>query len=164
MRDRESMKKRHFTLVELLTVIIIVVVLAGIVVGGGRFARVKAAQAKTRAELQKLGIALEQYAREYGHYPLMPAGSSTADGFEITREWINDLVDRDDRLLINPSDLRFSGPNDSDKCLDARGTSYRYRYPGAKNVGSYDLWSYGQDKKSSTDDEGLDDITNWTRQ
>jgi general secretion pathway protein G len=40
---------------------------------------------------------------------------------------------------------------------DPWGNEYQYAYPGEANPNSYDIWSYGPDGSSGTDD----DIGNW---
>jgi general secretion pathway protein G len=40
---------------------------------------------------------------------------------------------------------------------DPWGNPYEYKYPGEYNERSYDLWSWGPDGESDTDD----DLKNW---
>ncbi len=53
---------------------------------------------------------------------------------------------------------RWRGPylKGKDVPLDPWKKPYQYRYPGTKNVGSYDLYSWGPDQV-----ESADDIGNW---
>jgi general secretion pathway protein G len=53
---------------------------------------------------------------------------------------------------------RWRGPyfQGRDVPLDPWKKPYQYRYPGTKNVGSYDLYSWGPDQV-----ESADDIGNW---
>lgn len=58
-----------FTLIELLVTISIMAILMGLVVGLSGVARRKSADAKTRAELQAISTALEEYKLLAGAYP-----------------------------------------------------------------------------------------------
>jgi prepilin-type N-terminal cleavage/methylation domain-containing protein len=62
-------KNKGFTLVELLVVIAIIGLLASIVLVSLNSARAKARDARRKADLHQIAIALEMYASEYGGYP-----------------------------------------------------------------------------------------------
>lgn len=59
-------------------------------------------------------------------------------------------------LVVKPSDeaVNWQGPYVKKIPKDPWGMPYQYRSPGEKNTSSYDLWSYGPDKKESEDDIG----------
>lgn len=61
-------------------------------------------------------------------------------------------------LLQKPANDRgrWKGPyiEKIEDIKDPWGNDLRYRYPGTKNVGSYDLYSLGPDMKESEDDIG----------
>jgi prepilin-type N-terminal cleavage/methylation domain-containing protein len=60
---------RAFTLIELLAVIAIIGVLAALIVGGAGLAKVKGAESRVRAELERLTTAIESYKAAVGYYP-----------------------------------------------------------------------------------------------
>ncbi len=61
--------KKGFTLVELLTVIAIIAILAGMLMPTLRAARQKAKEAKARAAISALEIAISMYETDMGYYP-----------------------------------------------------------------------------------------------
>ena len=63
-------QKKGFTLIELLVVIAIIGLLASIVLVSLNSARGKARDARRKADLHQIQIALEMYYDSYGHYPL----------------------------------------------------------------------------------------------
>ena len=68
--------KRGFTLIELLVVISIISLLSSVVMASVNSARVKARDAKRKAELQEIVKALELYYDAYGRYPPFRASNS----------------------------------------------------------------------------------------
>ena len=64
------MKRRQFTMVEILTVITIIAILAAILIGGVKYASGRAAVAKTIAIMTEFEDALEAYKKDYGVYPV----------------------------------------------------------------------------------------------
>ncbi len=72
------MKKKNFTLVELLVVIGIITILAGLLLGALIRAPKKAEQAKIMAEVTTLTNAIRQFESTYGVWPF-PAGEVTAE-------------------------------------------------------------------------------------
>lgn len=66
---RRILRRRAFTLIEVLVVIAVVAVLAAITLSISSGARDKAAQDRARSELAVLSTALERYRAVYGAYP-----------------------------------------------------------------------------------------------
>jgi prepilin-type N-terminal cleavage/methylation domain-containing protein len=62
-------RRAAFTLIELLTVISIIAILAGLLVGLAPAAGVKMREARVRAELNQLLVAIDEYKSKYGFYP-----------------------------------------------------------------------------------------------
>jgi general secretion pathway protein G len=133
-----------FTLIEMLLAIGLVMLLLGLAVtnadkifGSGQEA---AAKIFVRDSLKR---ALTRYRIDMGDYP------STSEGLNA--------------LLTAPANRtdRWRGPyvevTGGKLPLDPWGEPYRYRYPGTKNKGGYDLYSTGPDKVDGTED----DIGNW---
>ena len=172
------MKRRAFTLIEILTVMVIIAILTGQVVGGAGLASRKGAEGKTTARLKALATALEQYRTEWGFYP------AQLSGYEVKWDESGFADKRRTPFLAEgdgyPTDSNTSHDN---PYKDAWGHAFYYKYPGTMNPEAYDLWSTGHDEKhgeAGEDDDGdgtiddvsdaltgksrdADDIANWKR-
>ena len=134
------LRQQGFTLLELLVVMVIIGLLAGYV-GPKYFAQIGKSEIKaTRAQIDALEKALDQYRLDVGRYP------STEQGLNA--------------LMKQPAgEARWQGPYlRKDVPLDPWGTAYQYRQPGEH--GEFDLFSFGKDGKAGGDGEAAD-ITNW---
>jgi general secretion pathway protein G len=134
------MRQRGFTLLELLVVMVIIGLLAGYV-GPKYFSQIGKSEIKaTRAQIDSLEKALDQYRLDVGHYP------NTEQGLAA--------------LMKRPAgENRWQGPYlKKDVPLDPWGTPYQYAQPGEH--GEFDLYSFGKDGKAGGEDENAD-ITNW---
>lgn len=133
-----------FTLIEILLVIALIGLLAGVLITNttGVFDQGQESAAKIFVR-DTLKLALTRYRMDLGDYP------STTEGLAA--------------LITPPANKadRWRGPYieaPSGKLpLDPWGEPYRYRYPGTKNKGGYDLYSVGKDKTEGTED----DVGNW---
>lgn len=67
-----DLKRAGFTLIELLVVVLVIIVLAGMVFRSMNQAGRKNEEAATRAKLEKLANALEEFRAIYGTYPPVP--------------------------------------------------------------------------------------------
>jgi general secretion pathway protein G len=134
------MRQQGFTLLELLVVMVIIGLLAGYV-GPKYFSQIGKSEIKaTRAQIDSLEKALDQYRLDIGRYP------STEQGLNA--------------LMKQPAgENRWQGPYlRKDVPLDPWGAAYQYRQPGEH--GEFDLFSFGKDGKAGGDGEAAD-ITNW---
>jgi len=137
-----SRSRRHagFTLLELLVVMVIIGLLAGYV-GPKFFGQIGKSEVKaTKAQIDALQKALDQYRLDVGRYP------STEQGLQA--------------LVVKPSDEpRWAGPYLS-KALpkDPWHNDYQYRAPGEH--GEYDLLSYGRDGRPGGEGEDAD-LVSW---
>ena len=132
---------RAFTLVELLLVLVILAVLAMVVVPKftGRSEQARETAAKT--DIANIETALDAFEVDCGRFP------STEEGLGV--------------LLQSPAGVQnWRGPYIKRPPVDPWGNAYVYRYPGAHNVGSYDLCSMGPDGREGGDN----DISNWSQQ
>lgn len=132
--------QRGFTLLELLVVMVIIGLLAGYV-GPKYFAQIGKSEVKaTKAQIDSLEKALDQYRLDVGHYPTSEQGLAA--------------------LMVQPSgESRWQGPYLKKAVpLDPWGKPYQYRYPGEK--AEFDLYSFGKDGQPGGSGENAD-ITNW---
>ena len=138
---------------ELLAVTGIIIVIAATVLTVLPGLREKTQGKATKALIERLEIALEQYYNDNRSYP--PTG-------------IEDL-----KMALQPPDnalkqyIEFDDSEvNSNDIVDYWGNPFVYTTPGTQNTGSYDLYSTGPDgiTSSSPDDgDGADDINNWSR-
>ncbi len=138
--NRLSSKSKGFTLLELLVVMVIIGMLAGYV-GPKYFAQIGKSEVKaTKAQVDALGKALDQFRLDAGHYPTMDEGLAA--------------------LVTHPTnEPRWDGPYLTKAVpVDPWGNPYVYKSPGEH--GEYDLISYGKDKQPGGEGEAAD-ITNW---
>ena len=132
--------RRGFTLLELLVVMVIIGLLAGYV-GPKLFAQIGKSEVKvTRAQIDALQKALDQYRIDTGRYPDSQPGLAA--------------------LVTKPADEpRWQGPYLAKAVPnDPWGRAYIYRSPGEH--GEYDLLSYGRDGAPGGEGENAD-LTSW---
>jgi len=133
-------KQAGFTLLELLVVMVIIGLLAGYV-GPKYFSQIGKSEIKaTRAQIDALGKAVDQYRLDVGRFP------STEEGLAA--------------LIARPANqAKWDGPYLSKNVpLDPWGSAYLYQSPGEH--GDYDLVSLGKDGRPGGNGEDAD-ITNW---
>jgi len=135
-----AIRQGGFTLLELLVVMVIIGLLAGYV-GPKYFSQIGKSEIKaTRAQIDGLEKALDQYRLDTGHYP------SNEQGLAV--------------LVARPAnEPRWDGPYLKKSVpLDPWGNPYVYRMPGEH--GDLDLLSYGKDGQPGGEGDAAD-ITNW---
>ena len=135
-----AIRQAGFTLLELLVVMVIIGLLAGYV-GPKYFSQIGKSEIKaTRAQIDGLEKALDQYRLDVGHYP------SNEQGLVV--------------LVTRPTnEPRWDGPYlKKNVPLDPWGNPYVYRMPGEH--GDLDLLSYGKDGQPGGEGDAAD-ITNW---
>lgn len=133
-------KKRAFTLVEILLVVVIIGSLAAMIVprlaGRGDQAKIKVAKADIDANI---ATALKMYDLDNGTFP------TTAQGLAALRV----------KPVTNPIPQNWNGPYIEKDPVDPWNRSYIYVSPG-EHRSDYDLSSKGKDEASDKDD-----IVNW---
>lgn len=133
-------RARGFTLLELLVVMVIIGLLAGYV-GPKLFAQIGKSEAKvTRAQIDALQKALDQYRIDIGRYPSSEQGLAA--------------------LVQRPADEpRWTGPYLAKAVpADPWGRPYLYTSPGSH--GDYDLQSLGKDGQPGGDGDDAD-LNSW---
>jgi general secretion pathway protein G len=132
------MRRRGFTLLELIVVIIVLGLLVGLVAPQifGRVGEAKDVAARTQMAL--IGTALDNYRLDNGGYPL------TAQGLGALR-------------AAPGGATTWRGPYlRKDVPLDPWGRAYMYRSPGERNPNGYDLSTLGRDGKVGGTGEDAD--------
>lgn len=141
-------KRRGFTLIEIMVVIVVLTILAAAVIPNltGRTDEAKVARAQS--DIANLSTALEQFKLDLGRYP------TSEEGLEA---------------LVNPpmedEMERWKGPYLRKRTipLDPWRNPYVYVSPGIENPDSYDLESYGSDgQDGETGDSYTRDVESWT--
>lgn len=133
-----------FTLLEILVTLAIIGLLAGLAISNSDKIFGQSQEAVARIFVRdSLKTSLTRFRIDLGDYP------TTAEGLNA--------------LLVAPANKaeRWRGPyadvTGGKLPADPWGEAYRFRYPGTKNKGGYDLYSVGPDKTDGTED----DIGNW---
>ncbi|MCL2349381.1 MAG: type II secretion system major pseudopilin GspG [Planctomycetaceae bacterium] len=135
-------KRSGFTLIEIMLVLFILMTIIGIgtfsVITVQRNAMIRIA----KVNVENFSKNLDLYASIVGCYP------SSEDGLDALRNCPTSLPDPSKWVQVAKKDIP----------LDPWGSPYQYQYPGSHNADTFDLWSFGPDKITGTED----DITNWT--
>jgi len=137
------MRKRGFTIIELIVVISIIMLLAGLITGGASVARRKALESKAKSDIAALELAIGMFETDTGQYPADNKGSSSNAA----------LVDALESNVIPPVYSNWHGPymdfksndlNVDEEFTDPWGNPYDYdtqtgTIPPPNNTNSYDL-------------------------
>ncbi|RKY41500.1 MAG: type II secretion system protein GspG [Candidatus Makaraimicrobium thalassicum] len=132
------MRRKGFTLIEIMLVVTIIGILAAMVVPRltGRTRQTKSAVAKVDVDVN-IPLALDLFELDTGEFPLS----------------LDYLMDNKDG-----SDV-WKGPYLKKVPKDSWGKDYYYKYPGEHNKYTYDLYSAGPDGQPGTND----DVVNWEK-
>ncbi len=141
-RDAPGRSTAAFTLIEMIVVVVIIAVLAGLV--GPRLFR-NVGKAKTnaaKAQIELLGLALDNYRLDNDYYP------TSEQGLEA-------LVSEPD---FSPFPKNWDGPylKKIEVPSDPWDRPYYYVSPGEVNPSGYDLYTLGRDGERGGEDEDQD--------
>lgn len=140
---RKAVRRRAFTLLEVLMVIVILGVLAALIVPQFGGTQEKAKKDSAGLQIKNIEQQLEVFKTHCGRYPTQEEGLSILlnkpDSEELTDKW--------------------AGPYLKTAATDPWNHELQYRCPGQYNGDSFDLWSNGKDGSEGTED----DVTNWKK-
>lgn len=138
---RKLVRRRAFTLLEVLMVIVILGILAAIIVPNFTGTRESAEKKMAKSQVSGLESDMERFKLDCGRYP-----------------------EKLEELMVKPDDdalaEKWAGPYLKKPAKDPWGRDLNYRSPGEYNQNSFDLWSSGPNGRSGDED----DITNWTKE
>lgn len=167
-REKQGLSAQAgFTLIELLVVITIIGLLSSIVMASLNSARVKARDAKRKAELRQIATALELYYDAYGKYPPFRP-SATCGG--ARSDWATSLCTEANWLSTDAAFLQFMPtlPRDPSNKPNAAGenlgdetpwwTGLTYTYGVSTDGQKYDLLT---DLENTSDPERCE-LRLWT--
>ena len=139
-KDEAGAKPNGFTLVELLVVLAILGLVAAVATPQVLKYLAKAKTDTARIDIKGIGVALDLFLLDTGHYP------SEQEGLAI--------------LVEKPAAGEWHGPYLKSKRvpLDPWGRHYIYRFPGQH--GDYDLYTFGADNAPGGTGENQD-VVNW---
>ena len=142
--------EKGFTLMELLIVIGIIIVIAAAVLTVIPGMRQKTQEKATKAFMERLEVALEQYYDDNRSYPSGDI-TSVKTALEPSDPTSRQYIEFDDSE-VNGSDI-----------VDYWGNPFVYDATPSNNTGTYDLYSTGVDGASASSGDDADDINNWSR-
>jgi general secretion pathway protein G len=131
-RNKPCIRRRAFSLLELMVVLVILGLLAGIVVFKTRSYLVLSKQNAAKVEISKIGQALETFYAAYDRYPTNEEGVA---------------------ILAKPSE-KFADGLLNKVPRDPWNNPYQYNNPGRN--GPYDILCYGADGREGGDGPNLD--------
>ncbi len=135
---------------ELLVVMGIIIVIAAAVLTVIPGMRQKTQKKATKAFMERLEVALEQYYDDRRFYP---------SGDIISVKTALAPTDTTSKQYIEFNDSEVNGSN----IVDYWGNPFVYTEPGTQNTGTYDLYSEGVDGATTSNGADADDINNWSR-
>ena len=163
------LKKRYFTLIEILVVCGIIAILAGMGFAGYRYAMNSGRESSTKALVKQISVALENCRNKFGFYPdsanwddiviaVDGNGIPQSIQFGSVTYAVNDTVSTRQQFFkhfISLVDVEsVKAARDSSGALrDSWGNLIYYRYPGLVNDTAFDIISPGSDGRFSSSNE-----------
>ena len=139
-----------FTLIEIMIVVGILGILLGMAVFASNKARLQSKISKSKADIAVLETAISMYEVDMGGYPASP-NSNLVTHLTVDQagDWHGPYIEFDEEDIPGG------------EFQDPWNVGYVYAQPGTHNTSSYDIYSTGPDKSTSTGGEDPDDINNW---
>ena len=135
---------------ELLVVIGIIIVIAAAILTVTPGMRQKTQEKATKAFMEHLEVAIEQYYDDKRSYPTTGI-TNLKTALQSSDPTEKQYIEFDDSE-VNGSDI-----------VDYWGNPFVYATPGTQNTGTYDLYSTGVDGATASSGDDADDINNWSR-
>jgi general secretion pathway protein G len=147
--------KRGFTLIELLVVVSIIIIIAGSLLTVIPGFYIKTQRKATKAFIERLETAIEQYNNDYRFYP--PGTGPT--GIEDLRNALQPIDSTSKKYIeFDKKDIESSG------IVDDWGNPFVYEHSSPTyNTSTYDFYSTGPDGITTSSGNDADDINNWSR-
>lgn len=152
------MKKKNFTLVELLCATALVVILAGIGFSAYSYASHRGKEAATKSLITRIAAGLETLKTKHGFYPASSSyktievtvnnNTGLITGISFGGTSVSDAKQLKDFLAVVDGEnlkkylVEHSGHHD---LTDAWGGPIKYKYPGSINTVKFDLIAPGAD-------------------
>ncbi len=147
--------KRGFTLIELLVVVSIIIIIVGSLLTVIPGFYIKTQKKATKAFIERLEVAIEQYNNDYRSYP---QGTGTT-GIENLKR-ILQPIDSTSKKYIEFDEKEI----ESNGIVDDWGNPFVYEHSSPTyNTRTYDLYSAGPDGITNSSGNDADDINNWSR-
>lgn len=156
------MRKKAFTLIEMLAVIAIIALLAGILIPAVQKAKLKAQQTKARSELQQIVGAWKQYYDDYRSFEGPREGTHDMSGDYLDCLRGQDVLGNTRKFVY----MEFHSSEDTfyDPWNERPYKFALYEDAGEMNADGVDLrknvaaWSWGPDRRANTNDN----IRSWS--
>lgn len=161
-REKDMLRQRGFSLIELLVVISVIAILSGIFFGAGAFLFKSMNTKDAKAQIAVLRTALEDYYREEGEFPLTDE-QSLSERSAILLNVLSGTHDVNNEPLTDS--IRSFIPRDKLLIKQTEGISYLidpwdnpivFEYPRLDLHDGFLLFSMGPDGKSSIFSEPQD--------
>ncbi|WP_176012353.1 type II secretion system protein GspG [Victivallis sp. Marseille-Q1083] len=159
------LRRRHFTLVEMMVVIAIIIAILGITGGAYVVVQERMAISRTQTLINRVATVLDDLKTKYGFYP-PPYAAEDQNCFAWNcdmRNWRNipdEYIDEYKKKINYGAMLEEYGEDDV-VLRDEWGNAIRYQVPGEKNRRTFDLKSAGPNEKFEDQyDVDSDDIIN----
>ncbi len=138
------MKKRSFSIIELLVVIVVIGILASIGLNSFNGSKVRARDSRRKVDLQSVKVAMSLFKRDKGVYPKLSAPTNTDFADCISGDslvnWTSLQSQLANYLTILPTDPRGKCVGEHPWTVSNKGNVYAYEVNSANPI-AYSLWA-----------------------